>query len=83
MGMRTTISFDADMLEELVEATGERSRSAALKKAEEEYPRRKKLRELKQAWLAGRADDVRSEARDADLRRERFLERLRAADGDR
>ena len=81
--MRTTISIDADMLEELVEATGERSRSAALKKAAEEYLRRKKLRELKQAWLAARADDVRSEARDADLRRERFLERLRAADGDR
>ena len=69
--MRTTISVDARVLEELVKA-GERSQSAALK-----------LRELKEKWLAARTEDVGSDAREADLRREGFLERLRAPDGGR
>lgn len=81
--MRTTISIDQRVLEELVEATGERSRSAALNRAAEEYLRRRKLRDLKDAWLAARVDDVRPEAREADLRRERFLQSLREPDGDR
>ena len=70
--MRTTISVDARVLEELAKATGERSQSAALK-----------LRELKEEWLAARTEDVGSDAREADLRREGFLERLRAPDGHR
>ncbi len=80
--MRTTITIDGKVLDELVAATGERSRSAALNRAAAEYLRRKKLRELKDAWLAARTDDVRPEARAADARRERFLDRLRAVDGD-
>ena len=74
--MRTTISIDARMLEELVEATGARSGSAALNEAAAEYLRRKKLQALKAAWLDMRTADVRSEAAVADRRRERFLDGL-------
>ncbi len=74
--MRTTISIDSRVLEALVQATGARSRSAALNRAAEEYLRRKKLDALKAAWPGMGTVDVRREAREADRRRERFLESL-------
>lgn len=80
--MRTTITIDRRLLEELQETTGEKSKSAALNKAAEEYLRREKLRDLKSFWLGIRVEDVRDEAREADLRRERFLDTLRERDGD-
>ena len=80
--MRTTITIDRRVLEELQEATGEKSKSAALNKAAEEYLRREKLRDLKDFWLGIRVEDVRREAREADLRRERFLDTLRNRYGD-
>ena len=79
--MRTTITIDRKLLEELQETTGEKSKSAALNKAAEEYLRREKLRELKDFWLGIRIEDVRDEAREADLRRERYLDTLRDRDG--
>ena len=79
--MRTTITIDRKLLEELQETTGEKSKSAALNKAAEEYLRREKLRELKDFWLGIRIEDVRDEAREADLRRERYLDTLRERDG--
>ncbi len=60
--MRTTVSINPQVLEELVEATGARSRSAALNEAAAEYLRRKKLDDLKAAWLEMRTADVRREA---------------------
>ena len=80
--MRTTITIDRGMLEELLEATGEKSKSAALNKAAEEYLRREKLQNLKDTWLGMRIEDVRHEAKEPDLRRERFLDTLRERDGD-
>lgn len=74
--MRTTISIDAQVLKDLVEATGARSGSAALNEAAAEYLRRQKLHKLKTAWLGMRTADVRREAGDADRRRERFLDSL-------
>ncbi len=79
--MRTTITIDRELLDELVETTGEKSKSAALNKAAEDYVRREKLRDLKDFWLGIRVEDVRDEAREADRRRERFLDSLRGADG--
>lgn len=79
--MRTTITINRELLDELVETTGEKSKSAALNKAAEEYVRRQKLRELKNFWLEIRVEDVRDEAREADQRRERFLNSLREEDG--
>ena len=75
--MRTTVTIDPKTPEELVEATGMRSRSAALHEAAKEYLRRKKLNDLKAAWRVSGPSDVRTDARDADRRRERFLETLR------
>lgn len=79
--MRTTITIDRELLDELVETTGEKSKSAALNKAAEDYVRREKLRDLKNFWSGIRVEDVRDEAREADRRRERFLDSLRGADG--
>ena len=74
--MRTTISIDARMLRELVEATGARSGSAALNEAAAEYLRQRKLQALKTAWQSMRIADVKREAAAADRRRERFLDGL-------
>ena len=79
--MRTTITIDQTLLEELVETTGEKSKSAALNKAAEEYVRRQKLRDLKDYWLGIQVEDIRDEAIKADRRRERFLDSLREEDG--
>ena len=79
--MRTTITIDRELLDELVETTSEKSKSAALNKAAEDYVRREKLRDLKNFWSGIRVEDVRDEAREADRRRERFLDSLRGADG--
>ena len=81
--MRTTISIDPGMLNDLVKATGARSRSAALNMAAEEYVRREKLAQLKEAWLGMETADVRCAAADADKRRERLLADLSRPDGDR
>ena len=79
--MRTTITIDHALLQELVETTGEKSKSAALNRAAEEYVRREKLRDLKDFWLGIRVEDVRHEARETDRRREHFLDSLREEDG--
>ena len=79
--MRTTITIDRELLDELVETTGEKSKSAALNKAAEDYVRREKLRDLKDFWLGIQVDNVRDETREAERRRERFLDALRGTDG--
>ena len=56
--MRTTVTIDRSLLEELQQATGEKSKSAALNKAAEEYLRREKLRDLKEFWMGIRIEDV-------------------------
>ena len=46
--MRTTLDVDADLLDAIVETTGERSKSKAVNKALEEYVRRKRVAELRE-----------------------------------
>ena len=46
--MRTTLDVDADLLDAVVETTGERSKSKAVNKALEEYIRRKRVAELRE-----------------------------------
>ena len=79
--MRTTITIDCALLEELVEMTGEKSMSAltvsALSTAAEEYVRSKKLRDLKDFWLGIRVDNFRDENKEVDLRRFLDLNALR------
>ena len=45
-GMRTTIVIDEDLLEELMRVEGEVSRSEAIRKAVEDYLRRKRIDEF-------------------------------------
>ena len=79
--MRTTITIDCALLEELVEMTGEKSKSAAISTAAEEYVRSKKLRDLKDFWLGIRVDNFRDENKEVDLRRFLDLNALRKQDG--
>ncbi len=67
--MRTTLDVDRKLLDEVVETTGERSKSAAVNRALEEYVRRTKIDELR--TMAGKIllDDTRAEQREADRRR--------------
>ena len=75
--MRTTLDVDRKLLDEVVETTGERSKSAAVNRALEEYVRRTKIDELRA--MAGKIllDDTREEQREAGRRRQAFLDKLR------
>ena len=75
--VRTTLDVDRKLLDEVVKGTGERSKSAAVNKALDEYVRRTKTYEL--LTMAGRThlDDTRVEQREADRRRQAFLDELR------
>lgn len=44
--MRTTLDIDEELLDEVLKATGERSKGKALNKAMEEYLRRYSLKKL-------------------------------------
>jgi|AP82_1055514.scaffolds.fasta_scaffold518807_2 Arc/MetJ family transcription regulator len=54
--MRTTLDVDPKLLDEVVETTGERSKSAAVNKALAEYVRRRRVAELRE--MAGTIDLV-------------------------
>ncbi len=54
--MRTTLNIDPDLLDAVVETTGERSKTRAVNKALEEYLRRRKISELRE--IAGNIDLV-------------------------
>ena len=75
--MRTTLDIDSNLLDQVVETTGERSKTRAVNKALAEYVRRAKIDELRA--IAGNIDlvDTREEQRAADRRRQAFLDELR------
>ena len=54
--MRTTLDVDQKLLNDVVEVTGEKSKSKAVSKALEEYIRRKRIQELRD--MAGTIDLV-------------------------
>ena len=54
--MRTTLDVDPKLLDEVVETTGEHSKSAAVNKALTEYIRRRRIAELRE--IAGNIDMV-------------------------
>ena len=54
--MRTTLDVDRNLLDQVVEATGERSKSAAVNRALSDYMRRKRVDELRE--IAGSIDLV-------------------------
>ena len=75
--MRTTLDIDGALLDSVVETTGENTKSKAVSAALREYVRRKKIDELRA--MAGKIplDDTRAEQREADQRRQAFLDGLR------
>ena len=75
--MRTTLNVDEELLDKVVKATGERSKSKAVSRALTEYVRGLAYDELRQ--MAGKMpiDDLSEPQREADTRRERFLDNLR------
>ena len=79
--MRTTITINSTLLDELVEMTGEKSKSAALSTAAVEYVRSRKLKDLKDFWLGIRVDNVRHENKEVDLRRFPEQNAIRKQDG--
>ena len=54
--MRTTLDLNPDLLNAVVETTGERSKTKAVNKALEDYVRRKRVAELRK--IAGNIDLV-------------------------
>ena len=75
--MRTTLDLDPKLLEEVVKATGQRSKTKAVSKALEQYIRRTKINELRAMAGKFQLDDTREEQRAADRRRQAFLDELR------
>ena len=67
--MRTTLDVDRKLLDEVVKATGERSKSAAVNRALEDYVRRTKIDQFRTMAGKNLLDDTRAEQREADRRR--------------
>lgn len=74
--MRTTITINDDLVDDLQSLTGETSRSAAISQAVEEYVRRAKLERFLRRWEPTEIEDTSGETLEADLRRDRLLDRL-------
>ena len=76
--MRTTLDFDPRLLEDIVEATGEKSKSKAVNRALGDFLRRKAIDDLRA--VAGKLEliDSRLDQRVADRRREGLLDKLRS-----
>ena len=83
--MRTTLNIDNRLLETVVEATGEKTKSKAVNAALKEYIRRKHVQELLDYWRKNPMSDEdyerykkrKEEQLAADESRRAFLESLR------
>ena len=75
--MRTTLNIDDKLLETVVEATGERTKSKAVNAALKEYIRRKHVQELIDSWGKIIVDDYRDEVELVNEERRTYLESLR------
>ena len=82
--MRITINIDAGLLEQVMEATGENTKSKAVNAALREYIRRKHVQELLEYWRKNplsdedyqRYLDIRKEQLAANESRRAFLDSL-------
>ena len=75
--MRTTINIDEKLLETVLEATGEKTKSKAVNAALKEYIRRKHVQELIDSWGKIIVDDLSEEYDRRDEERRAYLESLR------
>ena len=74
--MRTTLDIDGKLLESVVDATGEKTKSRAVNAALKEYIRRKQVQELIDSWGTIVVDDYSDDALKLDLKRRAFLDSL-------
>lgn len=74
--MRTTLNIDSELLEDVLEATGERTKSKAVNAVLKEYIRRKRIKEWIDSWGKIIVDDFSEEAELAEREREAFLNSL-------
>ena len=83
--MRTTLNIDDKLLETVVEATGEKTKSKAVNAALKDYIRRKHVQELIDYWRKNPMSDEdyqeyledKKKQLEADKEREAFLDSLR------
>ncbi len=74
--MRTTLDIDSRLLDRVVNATGESSKSKAVNVALKEFIRRKYAQELIESWGKIVVDDFSEEAAKLDQRRRSFLDSI-------
>ncbi len=74
--MRTTLDIDGNLLDQVVNATGEKTKSKAVNAALKEYIRRKHVQELIDSWGKIIVDDYSEEILKADEERRAFLDSL-------
>ena len=74
--MRTTLNIDGKLLETVIEATGERTKSKAVSAALKEYVRGKHVQELIDSWGKIIVDDYSEEHDRLDRERQAYLESL-------
>ncbi len=83
--MRTTLNIDGELLETVIETTGEKTKSKAVNAALKEYIRRKRVEELFDYWRRNPMSDDdyheyqerKKKQLEADKEREAFLGSLR------
>ena len=74
--MRTTLDIDSQLLDQVVNATGESSKSKAVNAALKEYVRRRYAQELIDSWGKVVVDDFSEEAARLDERRRDYLDSI-------
>ena len=75
--MRTTLDIDSALLDSVVEATGEKTKSRAVNAALREYMRRKHVQELIDSWGKIVVDDYSEQALESEERKRAYLTSLR------
>lgn len=74
--MRTTLDIDSVLLDKVVDATGEKTKSKAVNAALKEYIRRKHIQEFIDSWGKIIIDDYSEEIEKANERRRAFLDSI-------
>ena len=77
--MRTTLDIDEKLLDSVVKATGEKTKSKAVNRIMGDYIRSIKIDELRAMLGKIELDDIGEGQKAADLRRQRFLDELRGS----
>ncbi|MXY46283.1 MAG: type II toxin-antitoxin system VapB family antitoxin [Chloroflexi bacterium] len=74
--MRTTLNIDSELLDKVVDATGEKTKSGAVNAALKEYIRRKHVQEFIDSWGKVIVDDYSEQALEAEKKKRAFLDSL-------